>query len=80
MKIKIIEDKPPTLKDAQAFVGGFVQCITLDDDSQMLMDEEGKLKNKSINHKATELARSVLFPRDYIAGDVLILKGPARWR
>ena len=78
--IKVIKDKPPTLKEAQAFVGGSVQLLELSDGRQMLIDEEGKLKRKRRNMEATLMAVDILSERDYIVGPALILEGKAKWK
>lgn len=63
----------PTLQEAQEIVGGYVQMLTLDDGSQMLMDEDGRMKDLPVNDKASLLAGQV------IRGNVLVLQGPALW-
>ena len=68
-------DERPTLEQAQQLVagGGLVQLVTLANDDQMLVDEEGLLKNLPLNYEATELAGIAL------VGDALLLQGEARW-
>lgn len=79
-KMTIIEDRQPTLEEAKAAVGGFVQMIVLPSGDQMLMDEDGKFKDRQVNEEATEAARDVLRDGDFVVGDVLVLRGKARWR
>lgn len=52
--------------------GGYIQIIRLNDDRMVVMDEEAKLKNFELNLPATRLCHEVLWPGDYISGDVLI--------
>ena len=68
-----IEDKPPTLEAAQAFVGGYVQMINLEDGSQLLVNEEGLLKELFCNYPASILAGQ------FLVGNAIRLKGTARW-
>jgi len=74
-------DHRPTLAEAQGVVGGFIeltQGILNGKVVTLVLDEEGKLKNKEINLKATSMYWS-RFPGigDIIVGDVIVLKG---WR
>ena len=64
-----IKDKAPTLKELQALVGGYIQVVYVDDGkTQIVMDEEGKLKGKQVNLEAT----GVWFPDQYILPDVIV--------
>lgn len=72
------EGPPPTLAAMQAFVGGYIEIIETVDGRQIIIDEEGKLKGKPINHEATLLARGRIMPTDFICGDVLVLSGDAK--
>ena len=68
-------DRPPTLEEAQELVGGYIEMITLDDGSQILVDEEGVQKGLLVNTTA-----SVLDPQHpRIVGNVVVLIGSARW-
>ena len=59
-----------SLESMQQAVGGYIEIIRFGSQEQMMvLDEEGKLKNKPINEVATLLAN---IPGDYIVGDVLI--------
>ncbi len=69
-----IEDKAPSLEAAQAFVGGFVQMVALEDGSQLLVNEEGLLKDLPCNYPASILAGQTL------VGNAIWLKGSARWK
>ena len=78
-KVKYIEDIPPTLEEMQKYVGGYIQVVNAKNGDQIVMDEEGKLKSKSINYEATkhwigENANAY----DYVVGDAMILSGKAR--
>jgi len=75
--ITYIEDKKPTVKEAQELVGGYVELIELPDGTQMLVDEDGQLKGKTMNHDASMIGLTVGQP--FIVGDVVILSGKARW-
>ena len=66
------KEEKPTLEQAQAIVGGWIEMITVGD-MQVLFDEEGLLKQLPINEKASEMFGRPLY------GPVLILENEARW-
>lgn len=68
--------KPPTLEEAQAMVGGYVQLVELADGSQLIVNEEGKLRGLPVNVEASKLWP---VPGDLIVGDAVHLQGDARW-
>lgn len=78
-RLVTIDDRELTLEEAQEFVGGLIEVLRLPDGSLMVIDEEGKLKGKPVNLKATQIAHEAraIFPGDVIVGDALILKGDA---
>lgn len=52
------EVKPPngtafTLEEMQTLVGGFIEIVPTIGHGLMVIDEEGKLKGKALNHVAT---------------------------
>ena len=61
-EFKIIDDEKntPTLKEAQDFVGGMVECITWPNGDLLIVNEEGKLMNLPLNPEATLLWRMTL--------------------
>ena len=62
-----------TLEEMQGYVGGYIEIIGLPDGSQLILNEEGKLKGLEPNLKASLLARKAgIHPSDYVVGDVLI--------
>lgn len=73
MKTEIITDVPPTLEEAQNFVGGYIEIIYLKDGSQMIVNEEGRLFMLPQNKEASLIAGRC------IVGNVLILKGNAKF-
>ena len=66
------KEEKPTLEQAQAIVGGWIEMITVGD-MQILFDEEGLLKQLPLNEKASEMFGRPLY------GPVLILENEARW-
>ena len=86
VKTKYITDVEPTLKEMQDFVGGYIQVVqSADTKSDIVLDEEGKLKGKFLNKEATELYLGEApddtgagWDFDYIVGDVMVLSGDAR--
>ena len=67
-EFKIIDDEKntPSLKEAQAFVGGYVECITFPNGDLLIVNEEGKLMNLPLNPEATLLWR-MTFTKDKYA-------------
>jgi|GEM_PF-3180036 len=82
--IVVISGQAVTLAEAQKFVDGYVQLITLGDGSQALMNEDsrGRDGNRLLPNKA---ATAMLKPEGVamsstgIRGNVLILKNGYRW-
>lgn len=63
-----------TLEEAQAIVGGYVELVRLDNDNILLCDEEGFIKRKRINIKATLQAKEMGWKGECLCGSVLFLK------
>ena len=63
----------PTLTEAQAYVGGWVQMITLNNGDAMLMNEEGKLHGLPVNVEATTLWEKSFGPTDVVVGNVMVI-------
>ena len=71
--ITYIKDKRPSLQEAQDIVGGNVELVIDDGSMQMLVNEEGLLKNLPLNKEASLMAGRPL------VGPALVLKGDALW-
>lgn len=74
--------KRPTLEEAQAMVGGYVELLWLDKQTQMLVNEEGAYDDSLYpNPLATRLAEKagICVMKCGIRGDALILTGDALW-
>jgi uncharacterized protein (AIM24 family) len=70
----IIAKSKPSLEEAQKAVGGYVELVELSSGDQILVNEEGLLKNDpQVNIEASMLAGKYLF------GDALLLQGDSRW-
>ena len=78
-EFKIIDDEKntPTLKEAQAFVGGYVECITFPNGDLLIVNEEGKLMGLPLNPEATMLWRMTFDNDNYITGRKDFVVGPA---
>jgi hypothetical protein len=52
-----------------------LEMVYLEDGEMLLIDEEGKNKNLSMNSIATEMAHKAeaIYPSDYISGDVIFI-------
>ena len=78
-QFKIIDDEKntPSLKEAQDFVGGMVECITWPNGDLLIVNEEGKVNQLPLNPEATLLWR-MTFTRDkYAFGYDDFVVGPA---
>ena len=60
-------------EEIHKIVGGYFEVVRLTGKTLMLVDEEGKLKNKPLNLYATRLYQALTGVKDYIVGDVLII-------
>ena len=78
-EFKIIEDSKdePSLKEAQKFVGGYVEGITFPNGDYLIINEEGKLINLPLNPEATALWRATFDNDNYITGRKDFVVGPA---
>jgi hypothetical protein len=96
MKPKTIirNSEPMTLKEMQDAVGGQIELAYADGETQIVCNEEGKIKGLPENEEATDLWNEKLdkwnekldkmnsnpnfINSDYLVGDVLVLTGKAR--
>ena len=78
-EFKIITDQKdePNLKEAQKFVGGYVEGITFPNGDYLIINEEGKLKNLPLNEEATKLWRATFTKDKYAFGYDDFVVGPA---
>ena len=67
IEIKEVEDK---LHNYQEIVDGLIDYVSVDNGVDMIIDDEGKLKNKPVNAIATLLLN---WNEDFIVGDVFIV-------
>ena len=58
----------PTLKEAQAFVGGYVEGISMPNGDYLIVNEEGKLKGLPFNEQASKLWKDTFDNDNYITG------------
>ena len=81
-KVKYITNADPvlTLKDAQKFIGGYVERVKLVDGRRMLVDEDAQLKKSKINKEATDIFnKSGTSPFMYnIFGNVIVIESNVR--
>ena len=78
-EFKIIDNEKntPTLKEAQDFVGGYVECITFPNGDLLIVNEEGKLMQLPLNPEATALWRMTFTKQNYVTGYNDFVVGPA---
>jgi hypothetical protein len=61
------------LEELQTLVGGYIElCPTINDQETLVVDEEGALKSKPFNKKATALYKHKSF--NFIVGDAVLVK------
>ncbi|HNV72828.1 MAG TPA: hypothetical protein PKO06_24180 [Candidatus Ozemobacteraceae bacterium] len=76
-EFRIIDHAPPSLEEAEAFVGGKVELLALkddDEDIQILMNAQWMEKNLPINHPATDVSGTMVF------GNAILLVEDALWK
>ena len=78
-EFKIIEDSKdePNLKEAQKFVGGYVEGIPFPNGDYLIVNEEGKLRNLPLNPEATALWKATFDNDNFITGRNDFVVGPA---
>jgi hypothetical protein len=78
-EFKIVDDvkNEPTLKEAQEFVGGYVEGISFPNGDYLIINEEGKLMGLPLNPEATALWRATFDNDNYITGRKDFVVGPA---
>ena len=78
-EFKIIDDSKdePSLKQAQEFVGGYVEGITFPNGDYLIINEEGKLIGLPLNPEATALWRATFDNDNYVTGRKDFVVGPA---
>ena len=74
----------PTLKEAQDFVGGYVEGITFPNGDYLIVNEEGKLMGLPLNPEATTLWRTHFTKEthafgydDFVVGPAMVIKKDA---
>lgn len=60
------------LEETQAIVGGYIEVVPLDEGKILVCDEDGRIKEKAVNKKATEAAFKLGYKGHFLVGDVLI--------
>ena len=71
------EKNTPTLKEAQDFVGGMVECIRWPNGDLLIVNEEGKILQLPFNPEATLLWRMTFTKEKYSFGYDDFVVGPA---
>jgi len=61
-----------SLESLQKAVGGWIQIVPTNDGRLLVLDEEGKFKDKPVNREGTRLTRGVVADWDMIVGDVVV--------
>jgi len=73
--LHLFKDKPPTLEEAQAIVGGLVEMVPLmnPENMQLIVNEEGLMHDLPVNTQASMIAGRKL------VGPAIVLEGDAMW-
>lgn len=74
---EVIETQPAngtdfSLEELQTIVGGYIEVVSLRDGRLIVCDEQGKLKGKEHNQKATLIYQTNVPNWDHLVGDVLL--------
>ena len=60
------------LTEMQEIIGGYIEPIRLNDGRMIIVDEDGKSKNKAVNIPATNILRRDHYTTDYIVGTAIV--------
>ena len=60
------------LTEMQEIIGGYVEPIRLNDGRMIIVDEDGKSKDKAVNIPATNILRRDHFTTNYIVGTAIV--------
>ena len=60
------------LTEMQEIIGGYVEPIRLNDGRMIIVDEDGKSKDKAVNIPATNILRRDHYTIDYIVGTAIV--------
>ena len=60
------------LEELQGIVGGWIEIVRLKDGRIIVIDEEGKSKDKAVNIPATNIMRRDHYTTDYIVGTAIV--------
>ena len=60
------------LTEMQEIVGGYIEPIRLNNGRMIIVDEEGKSKDKAVNIPATNILRRDHYTTDYIVGTAIV--------
>ena len=60
------------LTEMQEIVGGYIEPIRLNDGRMIIVDEDGKSKDKAVNIPATNILRRDHYTTDYIVGTAIV--------
>ena len=74
------KEDSPSLSEAQKFVGGWVEVVQVND-GILIIDEEGKLKDKPVNEVASKMYADKYGDEDIIVGDAIFIPNgiPSDW-
>ena len=75
---EVLTESPPTLKELQEKVQGYVEVLPLKDGTQLCVNEDGMPLQLPLNKKATDISLEVGPYGDPIVGNAVLLKEKAR--
>ena len=73
---KIYDERKPSIKEMQQYVGSVIKVVTLSNGDQMIINAD----EKPCNNEATRIAHEYesIGPDEFIIGNAMLLKGKAR--
>lgn len=74
LKTIIANVESPTSEEAREFIGGYCELVHMKNGDQLIVNEDGRRTGLPLNRKASSLYGGI------IVGDVIHLKGAAKWK
>ena len=73
--LKYIEDRTPSLKELQEYVGGYIETVTLRNGDTLVFNEDGIMLDLRANQEATKVYKKNGGMRiNFIRGNAVIVK------
>lgn len=76
--LKVYDQHEPTYEQAKAFIGGWLEAVTLPNGDLLVIDEEGKIKGLPVNFFATVVWQEYFGDTDVIVGPAILIRKKVR--